>query len=529
MRHAGVMLPLFSAASSESWGIGELPDLLPLSRWLSSAGFDRLMILPIGVVSPGDTSPYGAQSAMAIDPIYIGFDHVPDFALAGGLAALGPDARRDLETARAAGHVDYPRVRRAKQAALDLAFDRFHRDEWTLRSMRAMSFASFISREWWWLDDWAVHAALTEFTGQPDWRAWPGPLRDRDPRAMDDARQHLQRQMLRHQYLQWQADLQWQGARALARSEGVMVFGDMPFMVSGASADVWARPDEFMFDVSLGVPPDAFSATGQDWKMPTYRWDRIARTGYAWVKHRARRMDELYDGSRVDPLIGWFRTYGRPRTGEPFFNPADEAAQIAQGETILRILVEGRAEIIAEDLGVVPAFARASMARLGVPGCKVLRWERDWDAPGHPFVDPAGYPAPSAAVTGTHDTETMAGWWAACGDEERQAALALPALRAAGITDARAPWSDTLRDAWLHVAYGSGSDELFVPLQDVFGWTDRINVPGTIGDHNWTWRLPWPVDHLAEAPAARERADFCRRAAHATRRRSQRARHADPA
>jgi 4-alpha-glucanotransferase len=96
--------------------------------------------------------------------------------------------------------------------------------------------------------------------------------------------------------------------------------------------------------------------------------------------------------------------------------------------------------------------------------------------------------------------------------------LALPALRAAGVTDAGAPWSNALRDAWLTVAYDSGSDELFVPVQDVFGWTDRINVPATIGDHNWTWRLPWPVDRLADISEARERADFCHRAATAARR-----------
>ena len=511
MRHAGVMLPLFSAAGSESWGIGELPDLLPLSRWLSAAGFDRLMILPIGVVSPGDTSPYGAQSAMAIDPIYVSLDRVPDFAAAGGLAALGGEARRDLALARASPCVDYDRVRRVKRQALGRAFEWFHAHEWTPRSARATAFAGFIAREWWWLDDWAVYAAVADLTGQPDWRRWPSPLRDREPTAMGETRRDLERQILRHQYLQWQADRQWQGARSLARNEGVTVFGDMPFMVSGASPDVWARPDEFLFDVSLGVPPDAFSDEGQDWKMPTYRWDRIAETGYAWIKQRARRMAELYDGYRVDHVIGWFRTYGRPETGEPFFSPAGEAAQIAQGETILRILRERCEHIIAEDLGLVPPFVRASMARLGVPGCRVLRWERDWDAAAHPFIDPAGFPARSAAMTGTHDTDTLAGWWADCATSDRRAALALPDLRAAGAGGAGAPWSDALRDAWLTAAYGSGSDELFVPVQDVFGWTDRINVPGSVGDHNWTWRLPWHVDRLVEIPVARARAGFCRR------------------
>jgi 4-alpha-glucanotransferase len=140
-------------------------------------------------------------------------------------------------------------------------------------------------------------------------------------------------------------------------------------MVAEASPDVWVRPDEFMLDVSLGVPPDAFSATGQDWGHPTYRWDRIAATGFSWIRNRARRMAALYDGYRVDHLVGLYRTFGRPPVGEPFFNPFDEPTQIAQGETILRMLAETGAAIIAEDLGVVPDFVRASLSRLGVPGC----------------------------------------------------------------------------------------------------------------------------------------------------------------
>lgn len=515
MRHAGLMLPLSAATSSESWGIGELPDLLPLSRWLASAGFDRLMILPIGVVAPGDTSPYAAQSAMAIDPMYIGLDHVPDFTLAGGVAALSDAARTDLDAARAADHVDYARVRRVKGEALVLAFERFYAEEWRQRSARALSFASFVSREWWWLDDWAVYAAVADTAGTPDWRDWPEPIRDRQPGAIDEVRQNLEWHMLRHQYLQWQAELQWHGARTLARTEGVTVFGDMPFMVSASSPDVWVRPDELMFDVSLGVPPDQFSETGQDWGLPTYRWDRIAQTGYACMRQRARRMDELFDGYRVDHVVGLFRTYGKPVAGEAFFNPQGEAAQIAQGEAILRILLEGRAEIIAEDLGLVPPFVRETMARLGVAGCKVLRWERDWHAAGHPFITPAHYPPVSAAMSGTHDTETLAGWWASANAEARLAALALPQLRAAGLADASMPWSDALRDAWLAAAYESGSNELFVTAQDLFGWTDRINVPGTVGEHNWTWRLPWRVDHLMDASGAHERADFCRRLARA--------------
>jgi 4-alpha-glucanotransferase len=205
-------------------------------------------------------------------------------------------------------------------------------------------------------------------------------------------------------------------------------------------------------------------------------------------------MAALFDGYRVDHLVGFFRTYGKRPSGEAFFNPAEEPTQIAQGETLLRIFVESGAAIIGEDLGVIPPFVRRSLMKVGVPGCKVLRWERHWDVPGEPLVDPATFPALSAAMTGTHDTETLAEWWSREGDRDT-------------------PWSADVRDALLAAAYRSGSDDVFVPVQDVFGWTDRINVPATIGDHNWTWKLPWPVDRLGDEAGARERAMFCALAA----------------
>ncbi len=523
------MLPLFSATSSRSWGIGELSDLRPFSTWLASAGFDRLMILPIGVVAPGDTSPYSAQSAMAIDPMYIALEDVPDFEGAGGVGALSEAARGDLDVARAAGRVDYARVRRVKSEALAIAFDRFHREEWRLSSPRAVGFRGFMSEEAWWLDDWALYAAIAHAIGTPDWRAWPESIRERREDAMADARRTLEREVLRHQYAQWQASRQWLRAREAARAAGVTVFGDMPFMVSAESPDVWARTDEFMFDVSLGVPPDEFSATGQDWGMPTYRWDRIARTGYAWMRQRVRRMADLYDGYRVDHLVGLFRTYGKPPAGDPFFSPSAEADQIAQGEAILRILIDSRATIIAEDLGVVPPFVRASLARLGVPGCKVLRWERDWDAPGQPFIDPARYPPLSAAMTGTHDTDDagrLVAWRERGRTAGRDRDTGDSARPGSAMPRCRGPTRCATRSC--RRPTGPAPDELFVPAQDVFGWTDRINVPATVGDRNWTWRLPWRVDQLTHVPAATERARFCRREAEQARRGSRLSDPSDP-
>jgi len=512
-RHAGLMLPLFSATATTSWGIGELPDIVPLVQWMGAAGFSRLMLLPIGTMPEGETSPYSAVSAMAIDPIYIAPAALEDFQRAGGVDALAPAVRASLEAARHARTVPYPIVRRLKHDALDLAFARFFTDEWGQLSLRASALAAYIARERWWLDDYALYQAIAGLTAHPAWRAWPAALRDRDPVALDEARRRLSREILRHQYAQWMAESQWQTSRASAHAAGVALVGDLPFMVAADSADVWVRPGEFRLDVSLGVPPDAFSATGQDWGMPTYNWPVIEQSDYAWLRQRARRMASLFDGYRVDHLVGLYRTFGRPASGEPFFSPADEPSQVRQGERILQILVSSGAEIIAEDLGVVPDFVRTSLARLNVPGCKVQRWERRWSVPGHPFVDPAEYPAVSAAMTGTHDTETLAAWWDAAPADERAAFASLPRLRAAGVA-ADEPWHDVLRDHVLHLMWHAGSRELLLPVQDLFGWRDRINIPATVGDHNWSWRLPWPVDRLHDVPLARERAAFARRLAH---------------
>jgi 4-alpha-glucanotransferase len=502
-------MPLFSAASTASWGIGEIDDVGPLSTWLSSAGFDRLMLLPIGTMHANQTSPYSASSAMAIDPLYISIGALVDFVGAGGTDVLSIDAKQDLDRALHADRVRYAPIRRVKQEALRLAFARFVHAEWVQLTPRGSQLARFIARERWWLDDHALFQTLGALHPAGTWRDWPAPLRDRDPRALVEARRQHARDVLFHQYVQWTAAQQWQAARAAAEASGVTIIGDLPFVVDLHSADVWARADEFFLDVSLGVPPDAFSQTGQDWGLPVYRWDVVASRNFAWIRQRARRMAALFGGFRVDHLVGFYRTYGRPTRGDPFFIPADEPSQIRLGETVLQILRESGAAILAEDLGTIPDFVRASLARRQVPGCKVLRWEREWDVPGQPFVDPASYTPVSAALTGTHDTETLAGWWDHADPADRQAFLNLPRLQAHGISDITQPWNNRLRDGLLDLSYHSGSSDLYMPIQDLFGWRDRINVPGTVSEANWSWRLPWAVDTLKEIPEAAERASFC--------------------
>jgi 4-alpha-glucanotransferase len=327
-------------------------------------------------------------------------------------------------------------------------------------------------------------------------------LRQREKPALADARYALADEVVFRQYVQWLAHSQWNAAHAAAISQGVALFGDLPFMVDGDSADVWARQDQFLLDASLGVPPDAFSDTGQDWGMPVYRWSALAADGFGWLRDRARRTADLYDGYRVDHLVGFYRTYGRPRDGRtPFFTPPSEPEQIALGETLMRIFAGAGAEIIAEDLGVVPDCVRESLARLGIPGFRVFRWERYWHTEEQPFIDPQDYPVASVATSGTHDTETMMVWWETAKESERQQVRALRTVRSIAADEEGGD-----RDRLLQALMASASQLALFPVQDVFGWRERINEPATVNDSNWTFRLPWPSNRLDEFAGERQSA-----------------------
>jgi 4-alpha-glucanotransferase len=317
-------------------------------------------------------------------------------------------------------------------------------------------------------------------------------------------RQELAGEILFYSYLQWLAADQWTEARDACE---VGVFGDFPFMVSGDSADVWSRQQDFRLDASVGAPPDAFSETGQDWGFPAYRWKTIAAGGFRWLAARARRSAELYDGYRVDHLVGFFRTYVREQDGQAGFVPVEQSEQTLQGERVLEVLSATGARIIAEDLGVIPDFVRETLERLDIPGYKVLRWERAWEEDGRPFINPADYPAVSVATSGTHDTETVAEWWDEAPLDERRAVASLVGRDGPGC-DPESPFNATVRDAIVQLLYASSSEIVLLPIHDVFGWRDRVNTPALINDENWTWRLPWPVEDLRRDAEGRERAGF---------------------
>lgn len=501
-RVAAVLLPLFSLRSDQNWGVGEIGDIAPFASWAHGCGLGAVQLLPVHEVGPGESSPYAAVTAFALDPVYLTLSDCPDFVATGGEAALDEELRRRLDGARQSPVVAWSEVRAVKAAAFARAFEHFKAHEWQTDSARAHALRAHREAKRYWLEDYTLHWALTERHG-PNWRAWPEPLRTRNPEALAQARAELADRVFLREWLEWQLDEQWRAARERAAASGVQLWGDLPFVMSSDGADVWAHQDLFRLDRRAGAPPDAFTADGQDWGLPVYDWPALAGSGYQWMKARAAREGELYDLYRVDHVVGLYRTYtisnepgadGRPVRG---FLPEHEPDQLRNGDAVLRILSHD-AQIIAEDLGVVPDFVRASLTALGVPGYRVLRWEKD----GPVFRDPARWPELSVSTSGTHDTDSMAEWFDGLPAEERDALMKVPGTEP--IREAHR-FDDRVRDALLQLLYQAPSRITILPLSDLLGTRERINTPGTVGSANWSFRMPESLAQLAQRVADRDR------------------------
>ncbi len=486
-RQSGIAVPLFSLASRHGWGLGEFSDLPVFAKWLMEAGQSIVQILPINEMPPIESSPYSAMTAMALDPIYLTMSAVPDCSGLGAELALDGADQAEVKRLQASPRIEYQSIRRLKEKWLRRSFDRFLRLEVAGGTPRSAKFEQFKTSQAWWLNEYALFRALHALHDELPWTAWPEPLANAEERALVEARGALYNEINYRSYLQWLAAEQWADAKRL--SWPIRVFGDLPFMISADSPDVWARQREFRFDATIGVPPDAFSETGQDWGLPPWRSTVMAENDFAWMRARARRYGDLYDGFRIDHLVGLYRTYVRPidKSVPAFFDPASEAEQISLGETLVGILsgAPTQPDVIAEDLGSIPPFVRESMVRLGLPGLKVLRWERHWDQDGTPLIDPATFQALSVATTGTHDVEPIAA--TPEGHTEEQRAAIVRSL------------------------LSSASMLTLLPLQDVFGWPDRINTPAVVDAMNWTWRAPWPVDTWLDRDDAVAQADQLKR------------------
>jgi 4-alpha-glucanotransferase len=460
--------------------------------FLASAAQQWWQMLPVGPPGYGE-SPYSAESTFAGNPLLVSLD---DLAASGLVdpATLTPEAAlRD-------DRVDYTPMAAHRSRVLRAAFE-------TFRSRRdRRGFGAFCEQNAAWLDELALFRALKRAHGGVQWTRWPEGVRRRTPAALDAARRELAHDVAFEKFVQYAFENQWQALRAYAAARGVGLIGDLPIFVAHDSADVWQNPDAFRLDeagepaVVAGCPPDYFSATGQRWGNPLYRWSRMKATGYAWWIERLRVTLRRFDAVRLDHFIGFQRYWAIPAS-----EPTAIRGRWMKGpgadffETVERAF--GALPLIAEDLGETTPAVYALRDRFKLPGIRILQFAFGSDRAAPSFL-PHNFPRRAVVYTGTHDNDTIVGWFHDQGgaDSTRSAEQAaierVAALCYLGTSGQEIHW-DMIRAGLASVARLA----LF-PLQDVLGLGSdaRMNRPGK-PEGNWTWRF----EEDALSPAVGER------------------------
>lgn len=472
-RGSGVLLPIFSLPSA--YGIGDLgPAAHRFVDLLAGAGQRYWQILPLNPTCPAfGNSPYQSTSAFAGNLWLIS----PEQMVADGLIGPGdienpPDFPQD--------RVDYPAVMNYKSSLFDRAFAGF-------KERRAdFHYEGFAAENVSWLDDYAIFVALKDRFGERVWSDWPPEVRDRHEDALRAHGTELADRVLREKFLQYVFDRQWRALKNHCRERHLQVIGDIPIYLTYDSVDLWANPGLFKLDehkkpaAVAGVPPDAFSATGQLWGNPVYNWDAHREQGFSWWMSRIDRALTLVDRLRLDHFQGFVQFWEVPAGNAT----AENGRWVdAPGWDFFTLLARSRSclPIIAEDLGYITPNIREMMAHLGFPGMNVLTFGFSGDIARNPHA-PHNITKDCVAYTGTHDNNTVRGWF------EHEVPGDRKDLIFRYIGGPVGP--DQIHRTLIRLAMLSPADTVIVPMQDILGLGEeaRMNRPGTT-EGNWEWRL----------------------------------------
>jgi 4-alpha-glucanotransferase len=479
-RSSGVLLHVSSLPSYG--GIGDLgPAAHDFLAFLAEAKQHVWQVLPLCPTGYGN-SPYAGLSAFAGNPYLISLEYLSDWGWVEGIAIAGLPGRKGAVNFEAVEAHKLPLLYQAAANFLDRGpQDPALIEQWAL-------FETFCKAEANWLSDYALYAVLRREYNTGAWTAWPEPIRRRDPHAIVEATAKHTRLVALEQVLQFAFARQWDDLRKAAAQNGIRILGDVAIFVNMDSADVWVHPDIFFLDENLvpthvaGVPPDYFSATGQRWGNPLYRWDVLASQGFKWWVERISRSCQIYDIVRLDHFRG-FEAY--------WSIPADEETAIngewvkAPGLQLFRVLEAalGPLPLVAEDLGLITPEVDALRLEMGIPGMRVIQFGFS-DKGAHIHL-PHRYVPSMVAYTGTHDNDTTRGWWARIGEAESRAVEAYVGHIPEGVGGSSPVWP-LARATSASVAQLS-----IVPAQDLFelGSESRMNTPA-VASGNWSWRAP---------------------------------------
>jgi 4-alpha-glucanotransferase len=472
-RAAGVLLHITSLPGPH--GMGDFgPSAFHFVDWLVSAGQSVWQWLPTTPIGPAN-SPYQSVSAFAGSPLMVALEPLVE---RGWLSAPAVP-----EGGFSANAVDYKKVMPWRLAQLRAAYAGFATKA---SASHREAFANWCKEQASWLDDYALFMALeTAHSGKPWWE-WEAKLAKREAAAMKTARTANAQEIAFWQFVQWSFDTQAAALKAYANARNISILGDLPIFIAHHSADCWARPDLYYLDdkfqptVVAGVPPDGFTADGQRWGNPLYRWEQMAKEDFAWWTARIRRALTQADVFRIDHFRG-FAGYWEIPASSP--TARDGQWVLAPGKALFAAIEHalGKLPIIAEDLGLITPDVIALRDGCGFPGMKILQFAFGGDGT-HEFL-PHNYSTHAVVYTGTHDNDTVRGWWKHAPQHEKNYAACYLAANEHNIH-----W------AMIQAACNSVAYLAVFPLQDILGLdeTHRMNIPGTmIG--NWAWRFDWAM------------------------------------
>jgi len=453
------------------FGIGDLGEAAcRFVDFLADSRQTYWQIMPLGPTSYGD-SPYQAISAFAGNPLLINLE-----SLVGEhyLAPWDFDNAPDFPPHQ----VDYGKVIEFKQRLLRLSYTNYLKNA---SEAQKAELAGFVEANRDWLDDYCLFAALKDHHHGAAWDTWEAEIASHQTEAVESWRLALSDLIGYHQYVQYLFQKQWSAVKAYANGKGIQIIGDIPIFVAFDSADYWAHQELFYSDdkgqptLVAGVPPDYFSASGQLWGNPLYRWEIMAQDGYDWWVKRFRSTLQRVDVIRLDHFRG-FESYWAVPAGEP--TAVNGKWMKGPGENLFQAIERalGRVPIIVEDLGLITPEVEALREELGYPGMKVLQFAFSGE-PDHPYL-PHNYAQNCVVYTGTHDNDTTPGWLSTASEKERAAIR-----RIIGDTREAPNW------AMIRLALMSVGRIAIIPLQDILGVGSegRMNTPGQAGG-NWGWR-----------------------------------------
>lgn len=481
-RESGILLHITSLPGR--YGMGDLgPGARAFADTLVDMGQHLWQILPHGLTGYGD-SPYQSFSTFAGNPLFISFDMlVEDGLLHQWHLDRFPKFPED--------NVDYGAVIPARTAILRTVCRTFERHA---SQAQKQAFTEFCERNKDWLEDFALFMALKEAHNLEPWHTWEPELVRREPSALAHARKHYRTAIRNAKILQWIFDDQWHRFRLYCRDRGIKIIGDIPIFVAHDSADAWAHPELFYIEpdgrcsVVAGVPPDYFSATGQLWGNPLYRWDVHKAQDYAWWAARLRKIFQMVDIVRIDHFRGFAGYWEIPGDAETAINGRWVPGP---GADLFHALKRhlGEMNIIAEDLGVITPDVDALRDQFHLPGMRVLQFAFGNDAKASEYR-PESYPPNCCVYTGTHDNDTTVGWFRSePGEGSTRSREEIDAERRAILEYLKSDGSEIQWDL-IALALRSNANTAVFPMQDLLGLGTeaRMNVPGTKSG-NWRWRF----------------------------------------